>query len=161
MEEYDKAWAKYQEKLKIVPTPLICWEFRKEYLSETVVFKKFEQNWDTKINFLEISKSQKKEVVITDKNFKIVFASHTISKMNGYHPDEMIGNYPKMLQGEKTSSETRHSIKKALEDLKPFKEVILNYKKNGEPYWCEIEAFPMFDKKGTFINYIALEKLAS
>ena len=161
MKEYDKAWAKYQTGLNIVPTPLVCWDFQKEYVSEIARFKKFESNWETEVNFFEISKSQNKEMIITDKNFKIVFATHSISKMNGYHPNEMIGNSPSMLQGENTSKSTKSAIKKALISQQPFKEVILNYKKNGKPYWCEIEAYPMFDKNGAFLNYIALEKLAS
>ena len=161
MKEYDKAWAKYQNGLNIVPLPLLCWDFRKEYVSETSRFKKLEQSWDTTLDYLKLSKSQKREVVITDKNFKIVFATDSIAKMNGYYPDEMIGNSPTMFQGLKTSKQTTLNIKKAIKDLKPFKEVILNYKKNGEIYWCEIEAFPMFNKNGDFLNYIALEKIAS
>ena len=66
-----------------------------------------------------------------------------------------------MFQGEATSKVTRQKIKTALTQLKPFKEVILNYRKNGDSYWCEIEAYPMFDKNGSFINYVALEKIAS
>ena len=81
--------------------------------------------------------------------------------MNGYHPDEMIGNSPTIFQGLKTSKRTTLSIKKAISNLKPFKEVILNYKKNGELYWCEIEAYPMFNKSGDFLNYVALERIAS
>ena len=41
-----------------------------------------------------------------------------------------------------------------------FKEVILNYKKNGETYLCKIEAYPKFDKEGNFVNYIAFETAA-
>jgi hypothetical protein len=66
-----------------------------------------------------------------------------------------------MFQGEATSTVTKQRIKTALNDLKPFKEVVLNYRKNGDSYWCEIEAYPMFSKKGEFLNYIALERLAS
>ncbi len=161
MREYDNAWAKYQKGLRIVPTPLVCWDFRTEYLAESVRFKKLEQNWDTKLNFLEISKKQDQEIIVTDKNFKIVFASDTITNMNGYTPKEMIGNAPSMFQGEKTSAKTRSAIKQAISELKPFKEVIINYKKNGKSYKCEIEAYPMFDKNGEFLNYIALERLAS
>lgn len=161
IKEYDNAWAKYQEKLNILSLPLVLWEFRKEMYSEKMHFKTINRFWNTKIDYLKVSKLEKRELVITDKNFKIIFASQNISKMNGYQPEEMLGKSPIMFQGLKTSKRTTLSIRKAVDNLKPFKEVILNYKKNGETYWCEIEAQPMFTKNGAFINYVAYEKTAS
>lgn len=66
-----------------------------------------------------------------------------------------------MCQGEATCTTTKERIKTGLNNLKPFKKVILNYRKNGDSYWCEIEAYPMFSKKGEFLNYIALERFAA
>ncbi len=80
--------------------------------------------------------------------------------MNGYDYKDIIGNSPRMFQGEETSKESRANIRKAVQELKPFKETILNYKKNGEKYLCQIEAYPKFDINGNFINYIAFETAA-
>ena len=161
LKEYDNAWAKYQKKLNILSLPLVSWEFSKEFYSEKIQYKNIDQFWDTTIDYLKISKSENKQLVITDKNFRIIFASENISKMNGYQPEEMLGKSPTMFQGLKTSKRTILSIRQAIDDLQPFKEVILNYKKNGEIYWCEIEAKPMFNRNGEFINYLAFERIAS
>lgn len=161
LNEFDNAWAKYQSKLNILRLPLISWEFRKEIYSEEIQYKNIQQFWNSETDFLKLSKSEKKQLVITDKNFKIIFASEHISKMNGYQPEEMLGKSPAMFQGSKTSKRTTLSIRKAIQNLEPFKEVILNYKKNGETYWCEIEAKPVYDNDGEFINYIAFERIAS
>lgn len=161
LKEYDNAWAKYQKGLNILKLPLVSWEFRKESYSEEIQYKNIHQFWSDKTDFLKLSKLEKKQLVITDKNFKIIFASQHISKMNGYKPDEILGKSPTMFQGLETSKRTTLSIKNAIENLEPFKEVILNYKKNGETYWCEIEAKPMFNDSGEFINYIAFERIAS
>lgn len=161
MKDYDNACAKYYDSLNIKCLPLTTWEFRQDHFSEAIMFKKFLTNWNTKQDYLKQAHNENRELIVTDNNFKIVFASETISKISGYRQEEIIGKSPTMFQGEATCTVTRHKIKTALTQLKPFKEVILNYKKNGEPYWCEIEAFPMFDKNGTFLNYIALERVAS
>lgn len=161
MEHYDNACAKYYNSLNIKCLPLSTWEFRKEYFSNEIIYKKLLTTWNTKQDYLEQAHKENRELIVTDKNFRIVFASDTISEISGYSQDEIIGKSPKMFQGEGTCIVSRQKIKTALTQQKPFKEVILNYKKNGEPYWCEIEAFPMFDKNGTFINYIALERIAS
>lgn len=161
MKNYDIACAKYYSTLNITALPLSSWEFRNEYLNEAIDFHKIQANWSGKLDFLKQSQKEKREIIITDKYFKIIFTSRNFSKINGYLPTEIIGKSPTMFQGEATSTATRARIKTALNNLKPFKEVILNYRKNGETYWCEIEAYPMFSKKGEFLNYIALEKFAA
>ncbi|NHN25659.1 PAS domain-containing protein [Flavobacterium jejuense] len=160
LKEYDKAWAKYQESLKIVPLPLISWEFYNMPRAEQKEFNDIQANWSEKINYLKVKKTNNSAILVTDANFKIIFASTNIMEMNGYDYKEIIGNSPKMFQGKETSLESRKKIRIAIENLRPFKEVILNYKKNGEIYLCQIEAYPKFDKKGIFVNYIAFETAA-
>lgn len=161
LKEYDTAWAKYQNGMRIIPMPLISSDFHQKLISEVIRFKNIQQFWKDNSNLLLIAKKRNQKVVVTDKNFKIVFASDSISEMNGYQPSEMIGKSPAIFQGEKTSKRTTLKIRNAVTSFKPFKEVILNYKKNGEEYWCQIEAFPMFNNNNEFLNYIAFEKIAS
>lgn len=161
MKHYDDACAKYYNNLNIKCLPLTTWEFRKEHFSDLILYKRLQNNWNTKQDYLKQAYKENRELIVTDKNFKIVFATNTISKISGYPLKEILGKSPKMFQGKATSEYTQKKIKKALTELKPFKEVVLNYRKNGESYWCEIEAYPMFDKNGTFTNYVALERIAS
>ena len=161
MRNYENACAKFYSKLKLNSLPIDSFEFQKEYFSDALLFKKLQSNWSNKKDYLKQSHKENRELIITDANFKIVFASTTISRISGYEPDEILGKSPALFQGEATSSATRKKIKTAITNLQPFKEVILNYKKNGNTYWCEIEAYPQFDLNGQFQNYIALEKIAS
>ncbi len=158
--EYDKAWAKYQESLNILPLPLTSWEFYNLPRAEQKEFNDIQTHWSEKINYGVVKKDKEIAILVTDATFTIVFASSNISDMNGYHYKEVIGNSPKMFQGEETSLESRKNIKIAIENRLAFKEVVLNYRKNGETYFCQIEAYPKFDKKGNFVNYIAFEKAA-
>ena len=160
LKEYDKAWAKYQETLSILPLPITSWEFYNLPRAEQREFNDIQINWSEKINYAKIKNNSPVAVLVTDANLKIVFASSNITDMNGYDYKEIIGNSPKMFQGKATSLESRKNIRIAVENLLPFKEVILNYKKNGETYLCQIEAYPKFDKQGNFVNYIAFETAA-
>ncbi len=159
--EYDNAWAKYQAEIKIIPTPLVCWDFFSKPSSDIFLVGCLQKKWSKKIDFLNITEKENRQIIITNANFKIIFASSTIVEMNGYNSKEILGKSPNMFQGKETAVETKKIIENALKDLKPFKEVILNYKKNGEQYWCEIEAYPKFDKQGNFVNYIAFERLVA
>ncbi|WP_130734759.1 PAS domain-containing protein [Flavobacterium sp. J27] len=160
LKEYDKAWAKYQERLSLLPLPLTTWEFYNLPRSEQKEFNHVQEKWVQKINYLEITKKKKVTILITDANFKIVFVSSNFVKMTGYDVKEVIGQSPKMFQGKATSIQTRKKIRMAIEKRIPFQESILNYKKDGTTYLCKIEAFPKFDKNGNFINYIAFESAA-
>ena len=160
LKEYDKAWAKYQESLSILPLPLMSWEFYNLPRAEQKEFNEIQVNWSEKINYSKLKKNNPVAVLVTDANLKIVFASSNIIDMNGYDYKEIIGNSPKMFQGSETSLTTTMKIRKAIGNREPFHAIVLNYKKNGETYFCEIEAYPKFNTNGTFLNYIAFEKSA-
>jgi PAS domain S-box-containing protein len=103
---------------------------------------------------------QDQVVVVTDSKLKIVFASNNIVEMNGYNASEVIGNNPKMFQGVNTCSVTSNEIRIAIEKQLPFEKKVLNYKKNGEPYYCLIKGYPVFNNKGDLAHFIAFEKAA-
>ena len=160
-QEYDKAFAKYRNSLKTIPLPIICWDFHNIKNLELSSFHIIQKNWSEKISFLKVVNNDKKDIIVTDKNLKIIFATKSILIMTGYHPEEIIGKSPKVFQGILTSDITKTNIRNAISNKLPFKEVVVNYKKDGSTYLCEIEAIPKFDKKGEFLNYIAFERLAS
>lgn len=159
--DYDLALAKHHRKLRIVTVPLISWGLFPVCTDEISVFNYVQKYWKIKEDFDSIVQQSKKSILVTNTDFEIIFASNNILEMNGYNPFEIIGKSPKIFQGELTSSLTTKQIRKAIKQRKPFKEILLNYKKDGSIYLCEIEAFPKFNQKGEFINYIAFEKIAS
>jgi PAS domain S-box-containing protein len=161
MNQYEKAFAKYYSQLRIIPTPLISWDIFVSPNLEITNYNTIQKYWKSKDNFRQKVFTEKREIIITNANQEIVFATQSIHKMNGYHPHEIIGKTPKIFQGELTSEISRTKIKNALLNQLPFKEIIVNYKKDGTTYLCEIEAFPKFNKKGELLNYIAFERIAS
>lgn len=158
-EKYDQAWAKYQKSLKLLPLPLLSWDIFSHANFEVLAFNTIQKKWLHKENYL--NQISNKSIIITDSKLTIIFASKKISELTGYNQNEIIGNSPKMFQGILTSDTTKNNIRKALEKKHPFKEVMLNYKKDGTTYWCEIEAYPKFDSNNNLVNYIAFEKIAS
>lgn len=158
-DKYDEAWAKYQKKIKIKPLPLISWDIFSTTNLEASNFNSLQKKWVNKEDYQE--QIANKSVVITDKNLTILFVSKEITELTGYHKSEIIGNSPKMFQGVLTSETTKNNIREAVSKKHPFKEVLLNYRKDGSTYWCEIEAYPKFDKKNKLVHFIAFERIAS
>jgi len=159
--EYSKAYANYYNKLKIVPVPLICWDFFSNSNQDIQQVTTIQKQWKNKIDFHKIVAISKREIIITDESFQIVFATVGLFQMNGYQPFEVIGKTPKIFQGELTSKTVKQKIKESISQNLPFKETLLNYKKDGSTYLCEIEAYPKFNRKGELVNYVAFERIAS
>ncbi len=158
-DKYDQAWAKYYKKLQLLPLPILSWDVFSHPNVEISTFNSLQKNWVTKEDYHH--QVANKPVLITDSKLIILFATKEISKLTGYHQTEIIGNSPKMFQGELTDDITRYKIREAIKNKHPFKEIVINYKKDGTFYKCEIEAYPKFDANNNLVNYIAFERIAS
>lgn len=166
--EYTIAKAKYISGLKVKKMPLISWNFYAEHfesLKKTITDccqlnlmaegNHWNQQWDLKQEL-----HNQTVIVVTCPKLKIIFASQNIHTMNGYKPNEVIGNSPKMFQGPQTDLTISKQISQSVKNKQPFDQVVLNYKKDGSLYKCRIKGFPIFNKKGELMNFIAFENAA-
>ncbi|MDN3670323.1 PAS domain-containing protein [Echinicola jeungdonensis] len=96
-------------------------------------------------------------LVLTDRQETILWASPGFEKMTDYHVFEAIGKNPSFLQGKDSSYKAKTQIRKKINEGKPFSSQLINYKKNGEPYLCEITIIPLEDPKGKITHFLALE----
>ena len=79
---------------------------------------------------------------MTDKdvNFRkidnpIVMASDGFIDVTGYERKEVINRNCRFLQGPDTDRQAVHRLREAIEAGEETVELLLNYKKNGEPFW--------------------------
>lgn len=166
--EYENGVAKYFSELNITSMPLTTWDFYSEFfdttkksVSDACLLNKIAttNQWKQKWNINQKLQNET-VIVVTCPKLKIVFASQNILKMNGYKPEEVIGNSPKMFQGRLTDSVVSSEIGAAVMAQQPFEKVVVNYRKDGSLYKCLIKGFPIFNAKGELTNFIAFEKAA-
>ena len=89
---------------------------------------------------------------------KIIFVNDAAIHHTGYSREEMIGNTPRMFQGEKTDRKELDKMKAALKVWKPSEIEVVNYKKNGEEFWVNISVFPIADETGWFTHWVSIQK---
>ncbi len=164
---YDHMMAAYYEKMSDFSLPLLSWEFYGEHHATLETFKedfntlkKITKNWNFSRNYHKAFIEEQSVILITNPDLTIIYASNNIHKMNGYSSGEVIGKSPKMFQGQDTCSITSAKVRKAVNNEEPFEVSILNYRKDMTSYLCVIKGFPVHDKQGKLINYIAFEKAA-
>ena len=96
-------------------------------------------------------------VVITDPQRKIQWVNDSLVKLSGYSFEEIVGNYPKMFQFEKTDKETISHIRQELNHSRPVNAELLNRGKYGNEYWLELNIVPIIGEDGVLTGYIAVE----
>lgn len=74
---------------------------------------------------------------------RIVYVNEGVERMTGYSPEELLGQTPRIFQGPDTDRSALNRIRAALERREPIKEVLVNYCKDGIPFWNEIEIVPI------------------
>ncbi len=98
---------------------------------------------DTKqqISFHDVVENTQDMVVITDaKNIKhpegpkIIYVNKAFEILTGYSSSEIIGETPRILQGNLTDPQARQRIYSALERHEEVTETLLNYDVRGRPY---------------------------
>lgn len=98
-------------------------------------------------------------VVLTCREGLIEWVNEAFTRITGYTFEEVKGRSPgSFLQGPKTSPMAVQRIREALRVSESISTEILNYRKDGSPYWLSIEIQPMFDDEGQLTNYMALER---
>lgn len=97
-------------------------------------------------------------VIITDETNRAIWANDAFTRITGYAISELLGKTPgEVLQGAETDQETRVYMRDKIKRREAFEAEILNYTKQGEPYWIALQATPVFDDADKFKYFIAIE----
>ncbi|WP_108424083.1 PAS domain-containing protein [Flagellimonas amoyensis] len=149
-------------------SPLLCFDIYSEYYHKLI--QQFRKAADAR-QVRSILKGQANNaieeliqletydaLVITDPHQNIVWVSDGFPEMTGYPKKQVLGKRPSFLQGVQTSEDTKQKIREQLKTVHSFTGSVLNYRKNGEPYLCQIKIVPIYDSKRVLVNFLALEK---
>lgn len=153
-----------------VTAPLQSWDIFSEYLvaratkaardldySQVADFIS-KYNWDFDTSLLATEDFT--TIVVTDRDQVIQWVNSGFTEMTGYPRNHAVGKHPRFLQGPETSKETKEVISNTLGLEKPVVKQLLNYKKDGTPYLCDIKIIPLFNKDQELTHFMALEKKA-
>ena len=88
----------------------------------------------------------------------IIYANEAFVRITGYPTEEVIGENCRFLQGPGTEEETVDEIRAALEAERPITTEILNYTRDGRPFWNELHITPIRDESGEVTHYIGLQQ---
>nr|AML79465.1 putative LOV domain-containing protein [Peltoboykinia watanabei] len=87
----------------------------------------------------------------------IMYASSGFFSMTGYSSKEVIGRNCRFLQGQDTDRNEVAKIRNAVKTSTSYCGRLLNYKKDGTPFWNLLTVTPIKDDNGKAIKFIGMQ----
>ncbi len=97
-------------------------------------------------------------VLITDAQRRVTYVNDAFEQITGYARADLIGKSCAILQGAGTNPATAAELREALNAGLPFHGEILNYRKNGKPFWNELSITPVYDNLGELAQFVGVQR---
>jgi PAS domain S-box-containing protein len=99
-------------------------------------------------------------VVISDParpDCPIVFMNPAFTTITGYPPEEVLGRNCRFLQGKGTDPAAVARVRRAIAEARPVTVEMLNYRRDGRPFWNELRIAPVFGAGGRLTHFIGIQ----
>jgi len=87
----------------------------------------------------------------------IIFASAGFEALTGYPPEETLGRNCRFLQGKDTNRNAVRQLTKAIKANREIHIILLNYKKDGTPFWNLLHISPIIGVDGTLHSIVGAQ----
>lgn len=128
----------------------------------SVFFKDIDERKRTEAELQKLSliaKETENAVMMLNANRKVTWVNAAFTRMTGYTLEDLAGKAPaSLLEGPETDPKMSQYIDELYNRRVPFGVEILNYRKNGEPFWTEVHIEPLFDEAGNIEQYFNIRK---
>ena len=89
---------------------------------------------------------------------RILYVNDAFTKLTGYSLEESLGQSPRFLQGEETDAYALKQLKQNLKQWNACKAELINYKKNGEKFWVELDIVPVKRPDGYVTHWVSIQR---
>ena len=87
----------------------------------------------------------------------IVYVNEPFLEMTGYSADEVLGRNCRFLQGEDTDEAAIDELRSAIADERPVTVELVNYRKDGTPFWNQVHISPVRDGDGRLVHFVGVQ----
>jgi diguanylate cyclase (GGDEF)-like protein/PAS domain S-box-containing protein len=139
------------KKVGLEPGKVIVTLTRVESHKELIPFRKIVENANDAVIVTEADKNKA-------SNNPIVYVNKRVVSLTGFQKEEVLGQSTELFRGDKTSPITSQRIHDNMAAGKSIREEIVNYKKDGTPYWVDVNLVPLFNDRQEMTHYAAIER---
>lgn len=92
-----------------------------------------------------------------DENI-LIYANPAFQRLTGYSDDEILYQDCRFLQGDDRDQVSLSAIREAINNNKPCRQIVRNYRKDGTAFWNELSITPVFNDADQLTYYIGIQK---
>lgn len=94
----------------------------------------------------------------TQPGFPLLYVSEGFQVLTGYTAAEVLGGPCSVLQGPETDPRAVDVMRRALAEGRDTYVTLINYRRDGTPFWNEIALAAEFDERGEVVRYLGVQK---
>ena len=87
----------------------------------------------------------------------LIWVNPAFEQVSGYSAGEALGQNCRFLQGPGTDPVVVKQVRTALEAKETFADVLLNYRKDGTPFWNQVVVSPVLDADGELTHFVGIQ----
>jgi PAS domain S-box-containing protein len=88
----------------------------------------------------------------------LIYANRGFERITGYPMSDTLGRNCRFLQGRNTDEETVATIRDAIEREAPVSVDILNYRRDGTPFWNRLDIVPVENEAGEVTHFLGFQR---
>lgn len=87
----------------------------------------------------------------------LIYVNEGFERLTGYSIQEVVGKNCRFLQGEETDQKSVDEIRKAINSGEECTVELLNYRKDGTPFWNRLSITPLKNEEGVVTHYVGVQ----
>jgi PAS domain S-box-containing protein len=89
--------------------------------------------------------------------YTVAFANPAFLELSGYSAEEIAGHNLRLLMGPETDVAAMTSLRDAMAAGRPSRVLLRNHRKDGRPFWNDLETAPIVDAAGRLTHFVAVQ----
>jgi PAS domain S-box-containing protein len=87
----------------------------------------------------------------------VIYSNEGFERLTGYSMHEVVGRNCRFLQGPGSDPDAIDEIRRAIREGRACTVELLNYRKDGTPFWNRLSITPLYDAEGTVTHFAGIQ----
>ena len=93
----------------------------------------------------------------SDPDLPTIYINESFEDVTGYTPTEAAGLNLRFLQGPETDPKQIAKLRAGIDADRDTRVVLRNYRRDGTPYWSQVQISPLYDDAGEVTHYVGFQ----
>ncbi|HNG81791.1 MAG TPA: PAS domain S-box protein, partial [Burkholderiaceae bacterium] len=87
----------------------------------------------------------------------VVYVNAAFERITGWPAEQVLGRNCRFLQGPQTEAAELVRLRRGIAEQRDIEVLLVNYTRDGRPFWNELRVMPVRDPAGTVTHFVALQ----